>query len=196
MASRRFLRPIWTPLLLGAAKASSNFLTSSDIRRPIATADPKTAAQVQFSTSSRHAAPVGWTGRIWQIRNDYPKPTNMEPAVTVASHLPPGSRAAAEPEAPWLSLDFRSNPLAYCVVIKNYCWEGNVENGFVVQNNPIRDWYHAPWLHWGDEGREPLNGLTWERPKPIREISRTRNPQLQLWACGYYNRIGEGQLPQ
>ncbi|KUJ20860.1 uncharacterized protein LY89DRAFT_640748 [Mollisia scopiformis] len=72
----------------------------------------------------------------------------------------------------------------HCAVIKDYCFEGNVNNGFVVQKNPIRDWYHASWMHWSDNGREPVNGLTFERPVPPFELSKTQGRYLQSWACG------------
>lgn len=41
-------------------------------------------------------------------------------------------------EAPWLKVDFRKDPLRYIALIKEYCWEGNVNNGFVVQDNTVR----------------------------------------------------------
>ena len=28
------------------------------------------------------------------------------------------------------------------------------EHDWVLQKNPIGSWYHAPWLHWGRNGRE------------------------------------------
>lgn len=55
----------------------------------------------------------------------------------------------------------------------------------------IRDWYHAPWMHASVNGREPLNGLTFERPTPALELAETQNRILQTWACGYYNAAGK-----
>lgn len=45
-------------------------------------------------------------------------------------------------------------------------------------------------MHWGDHGREPINGLTYERSPPPFESSRTQARFLQTWACGYYNAAG------
>ena len=44
-----------------------------------------------------------------------------------------------------------------------YCLEGNTGIDFKVQNNTVRHWYHAPWLHYGANGREWHHGLTGER---------------------------------
>ena len=46
-------------------------------------------------------------------------------------------------EAPWLNIDFRSNPSMYIALIKEYCWEGNANNSFVVQNNTVREVYSS-----------------------------------------------------
>ncbi|KAF8425340.1 hypothetical protein EV426DRAFT_532203 [Tirmania nivea] len=114
------------------------------------------------------------------------------------------------PDAPWLEhgTDFRRFPAAYCALIKGYCLEGNVENDFVVQNNKaqrpplycvesffllmwqIRQWYHAPWMHWSKKGREPLNGLTSELATPPGVIAANQKRYIQNWACGFYNTPG------
>ena len=39
---------------------------------------------------------------------------------------------------PCSRIDFKVDPLAFCEAVKQYCWEGNVENRFVVQNNSVR----------------------------------------------------------
>jgi hypothetical protein len=46
-------------------------------------------------------------------------------------------------------------------------------------------------MHYSDNGREPLNGLTFERPVPTFEFARTQGIYLQNWACGYYNSPGQ-----
>jgi hypothetical protein len=38
-----------------------------------------------------------------------------------------------------MSIDFKTNPLMYCAIVKEYCWEGNSNHGFVVQRNTVRD---------------------------------------------------------
>ena len=50
-------------------------------------------------------------------------------------------------------------------------------------------------MHYGPNGREPINGLTYERATPPYEFSKSQKRYLQNWACGYYNLAGwlEGQ---
>ena len=33
--------------------------------------------------------------------------------------------------------------------VLHYAFEGNLEKDFRVQENAVRKWFHAPWLHWG-----------------------------------------------
>ena len=51
-------------------------------------------------------------------------------------------------------------------------------------------WFHAPWLHHKDSGREPLRGLTYERPTPPQELASSQTSWLQTWAIGFYNAPG------
>ncbi|KAG8693644.1 hypothetical protein FRC08_008989 [Ceratobasidium sp. 394] len=62
-----------------------------------------------------------------------------------------------------------------------------VQCDFEAHKCTTRDWYHAPWLHYGPTGREPLRGLTSERPVPPYELGRSQKNFVQFWACGYYN---------
>ncbi|KAG9000803.1 hypothetical protein FRB90_011740 [Tulasnella sp. 427] len=145
------------------------------------------AAKVQFNTSSNWPVPAGWTG--WKIRNDYPQPAPLKAAST------PGDALAlplpdVKVESPWLRHDFRKDPLGYAKVVKEYCWEGNRETDFVVQENLTRPWFHAPWMHASNSGREPLKGLTYERPIPRLELAKSQKSGLQVWAIGFYNAPG------
>lgn len=107
-----------------------------------------TPAEVQFNTSSVHPIPQGWTGSVWSIRNNYPM-SPPSPATTITKNgkevLPPLPGPGVpvrtgdpRDDAPWLDVDFRVNPLLYCTLVKAYCWEGNVSNSFVVQNNSVQ----------------------------------------------------------
>jgi len=126
----------------------------------------KAAALEQFNTSSQFPVPEGH--KPWQIRNDYPTTTGLI-------------------DAPWLDIDPANNPEQYMAVIKKYCLEGMVESDFVPQNNKIRNWYHAPWMHWESTGREPLRGLFYERPGPPKETSATQLRTSQTWVVEFYN---------
>src|ERR1044072_1136184 len=80
--------------------------------------------------------PAGWTGPVFKLSQDYP---DTMPAADVR---------------PWEKFDPRTQYLEYLNAVRDYGYEGNVEVNFVVQNNAVRKWYHAPWLHYGNNGRE------------------------------------------
>jgi hypothetical protein len=95
---------------------------------------------------------------------------------------------------PWASIDFKREPERYMGAVLMYCLEGNVDVDFKVQNNKLRNWYHAPWLH--DDGRETGNGreywhgLTRERASLPGEIHMKQDTELENWAIGFYNEPG------
>lgn len=163
-----------------------------------------TAAELQFNTSSKYTdkVPSGYTA--WQIRNDYPpgKPRGVAP----------GGPPAGTRDAPWVNIDPFKNTMRYMEVLKEYCFEGMTSVDFVPQKNTVRfspsrpkiciqvdaplgmqvrQWYHAPWMHYDDGGREPLHGLTAERFTPPRELSATQERTTQTWAVGFFNTVGE-----
>lgn len=45
-------------------------------------------------------------------------------------------------------------------------------------------------MNYGDNGREPLSGLTSERPTPKLELSDNQHRVLQAWAIGFFNSVG------
>ena len=191
-AVRRPLRVAGTAFSgLGLAAGGLNLSRRGEAYEP--------AAIEEFNKSYRYPAPVGWKGDVFKIRNDYPrlvKPT--EPNTAGVRVLPATGNRGKPPvvtdptrDAPWLQVDFKTSPEEYCRVIKEYCWVGNVENGFNVHKNKTRDWYHAPWMHDSPSGREPLHGLTFERPTPAFELSKTQEKQQQVWAIGFYNAAGK-----
>ena len=75
--------------------------------------------------------------------------------------------------------------------ILDYCFEGNVNNDFVPQKNSRRNWYHAPWMCQTAIGREPIHGLTFERPAPSGYLADTQQRVCQSWAVAMYNEEGE-----
>ncbi|KAG8897397.1 hypothetical protein FRC01_011354, partial [Tulasnella sp. 417] len=143
-------------------------------------------AAEQFHTSSQYPVPEGWEGDVFKINVDYPPPA---PNVAASGYegLPIPDTT---PSAPWTEIDFREKPLEYAMLVKEYCWEGNRSVDFVVQDNTVRPWYHAPWMHASANGREPLKGLTFERSIPQYEFARTQSSALQNWAIGFYNSPG------
>lgn len=164
-----------------------------------------TEAQVQFHTSSIHPTPVGFSP--WQIRNDYPTSDILKASLKAQKdgslpHAPsplipaPGLPGDFEGKnAPWLKVDYEKDPEQFAKIIREYCFDGNVEKDFRLNENTVRDWYHAPWMHYRDPNsncteREPINGFTFERATPAGEFAATQKDTLQNWAVGFYNATG------
>jgi len=90
-----------------------------------------------FRASSLWPVPRDYEGQSWTIRNEYPRRGSAQqqpPRGRVTS----GSSPDGPKDMPWSIVDFKDNPLAFCETIRQYCWEGNVENRFVVQKNRVR----------------------------------------------------------
>jgi len=124
------------------------------------------------------APPPGWDGPVFALSQDYP------------NELPPAE------ELPWQSIDFRTEPGRYLAQVLAYVLEGNLEVDWVVQENPVRSWYHAPWMQWGPNGREFLHGLTRERTSRPGELHANQTRCAQNWAVGIYNPPGGYVLGQ
>ncbi|MFT3880582.1 MAG: hypothetical protein QM703_13075 [Gemmatales bacterium] len=122
--------------------------------------------------------PAGWTGSKFLLSQAYP------PMLPAAETLP------------WAAIDFKTNPADYLAAVLSYCYEGNLEKDFVVQQNTVRPWYHAPWLHWGQNGREFVRGLTRERVSRPFELAATQNQSARNFAVGFYNARGAFSIGQ
>jgi hypothetical protein len=128
---------------------------------------------------ARDTPPPGWKGPVFRLSQDYP---------------------AAMPDAgdePWLQFDFRTQTVQYLNAVLGYALEGNVDVDFQGQDNAVRMWYHAPWLH-ADQatGREFIHGMTRERFSPPRDLAPTQTRTVQNWAVGMYNARGGFVLGQ
>ncbi len=125
---------------------------------------------------ARSPPPEGWEGPVFKLSQRYPR------------SLPRISNP------PWLRFDF-ANPAEapqYLNAVLNYCLQGNTATNFAdVSRNPVRKWYHAPWLHSGSAGREFIHGLTRERPSREGELGPLHvTDRVQNWAVGFYNSRG------
>ncbi len=116
--------------------------------------------------------PAGWNGPVFKLSQDYP---DTMPAADVR---------------PWEKFDPRTQYLEYLKSVLAYGYEGNIEVDFVVQNNAVRKWYHAPWLHYGDNGREFIHGMTRERHSRPKDLAPTQTSPWQNFAVGFYNAPG------
>ena len=91
---------------------------------------------------------------------------------------------------PWEAIDFRTDPELYLRRVLAYVLEGNVEVDWDVRRNAVRGWYHAPWMHAGRRGREPIRGLTLERRADPHDLHTDQSRRVNNWAVGFYNRPG------
>lgn len=126
---------------------------------------------VQFPDAAMPPVP-GWSGPVFRLSQEYP--TTPAPAEAY----------------PWLNHDFRTEWEAYLRSVLAYCMDGNAEVDWAGDRNPVRKWFHAPWLHYGRNGREFIHGLTHERVSEPFELSPTQTSRLQNWAVGLYNAPG------
>lgn len=95
-----------------------------------------------------------------------------------------------------LQIDFRTDPLAYVMAVRDYIFDGNIRGGsvdgdFIFQENTAGlDWYHVPWQHWGPLGREGHHGLTREGPLGAHTLAPSQNQTSSAYAVGFYNGPG------
>ena len=132
-------------------------------------------AQAAFP-DAHNPPPAGWTGPVFKLSQSYP------------STLPP-----TETSRPWTQFDFKNPTQApqYLQAVLSYCLEGNTSNNFAdVSQNPVRTWYHAPWLHSGASGREFIHGMTKERTSKVGELGQAQTQTHDNWAVGIYNPRG------
>ncbi|KAK9815901.1 hypothetical protein WJX72_011656 [[Myrmecia] bisecta] len=119
-----------------------------------------------------YSPPSGWTGPVFALSQDYP--TQLPPATSF----------------PWQTIDFKTLPKEYLQAVLDYCYEGSIDNSFVPQKNPVRKWFHAPWMHTGPNAREFVHGLTNERQSRPFELSDMQNTAHNNAAVGFYNDVG------
>jgi len=93
-----------------------------------------------FQTSSLWPIPPDYPGPAWKMRNDYPQRggDQQRSPLYLGGLMASGRPSGSPKDMPWSMVDFKAKPLAFCDIIKQYCWEGNVENRFVAQENRVR----------------------------------------------------------
>jgi len=92
---------------------------------------------------------------------------------------------------PWEQVDFRTEWRAYMAAVLSELQA----SGLAIQNNRIEmapgaEWWIAPWMDYGTNGREALLGLTKERGPDAGDLSPASTRGPQVWAIGFYNREG------
>ncbi len=124
--------------------------------------------------------PGTYTGRVFLLSQDYP-------------HVEPQPDAAVKKI---LAIDFKKDWRAYLMAVRDYVFEGNVghpggvENDFFLEDNKVRHWYHVPWQHWGETGREGYHGLTQEGPISVQMLAQQQYQTSHAYAVGFYNDLG------
>lgn len=133
-------------------------------------AEYEEAAEIQANTASR-----------------FPVPTGFEPGFSLSNEFP---ETVSSEVYSWNDIDFKSAPEEFMNALLAYVIEGNEEVDWRVGENATRTWYHAPWMHFGRRGREPIRGLTQERGSRPFELHPDQTDRTNNWAVGFYNSVG------
>ena len=92
----------------------------------------------------------------------------------------PKEKPANLPE--FLKIDFKKDPKAYILAVRDYAFEGNLPDWDPFKNK-VRQWYHIPWLHptsTGPDayppngGTEGFRGLIKEAPVSPQQLAPTQ----------------------
>lgn len=117
-------------------------------------------------------------GRVFKLSADFPKKMPTKDAALKAI----------------LAINFKTDWDKYLNAVKAYVFEGNAnkdyENGFFLEDNTKRAWFHVPWQHWGPTGREGFHGLTQEGPIGVKTLAQTQTSATHAYAVGFYNDLG------
>jgi hypothetical protein len=135
--------------------------------------DPGPAAQKPFPDFGFLPAPERYGGKVFRLSQNYPA-------------KPPD--AAKVPA--FFKTEFEKDWKKYLMQVRDYCFEGNLEADWRVERNTVRHWYHAPWQHYGPNGREGIHGLTKEAPVQPRQLAATQKDRGQTYAVGFFNEFG------
>ena len=95
----------------------------------------------------------------------------------------------------------KKNWLKYLIAVRDYCLEGNVDRKATPaaeinydddwqQESTFERWFHVPWQHWGDKGREGIHGMTREASTRAGQLGPTHVNIHETHAVAVYNRIG------
>jgi hypothetical protein len=166
------------------ADACSDGTTSSTGSAQPAAATAAPAAQVAPAAAPGPRTPFPDFGFL-------PPPSQYKGAVFKLSQDYPAAQPPASAMPPFMNVDFQKDWRNYMMQVRSYCFEGNVENDWRVENNRVRKWYHVPWQHYGPTGREGIHGLTKEAPVQVKQLAPTQTTTgHQTYAVGIFNEFG------
>jgi len=120
-----------------------------------------------------------YTGPVFVLSDEYPK---------TLPKLDAGTKKI-------LKMDYKNDSINYAIAVRDYIFEGNIRGGSVDRDfdlhlNSKREWFHAPWQHWGETGREGYHGLTKEGPIAAEVLDKTQTDASSAYAVGFYNAPG------
>lgn len=128
------------------------------------------AAEYKFPSFSPENGPTkNYVGKNFKLSQNYP---TTIPSIAM----------------PWKKIDFKKDPNAYALAIRDYAYAQNLKNGDWVTDES--KWFHAPYMHLGLEGREFVHGLTKERNSEPFVLHEKQKSTLQNWAVAAYNGPG------
>lgn len=141
--------------------------------------------QERFPDFGFLVSPGQYQGPVFQLSQNYP------PAKPDAAKLP--AFFGKLPKAPFTN-DFKLWR-DYMLAVRDYCFEGNTDIDFRVEKNKTRAWFHIPWQHYGDSGREGIHGLTKEAPVQPGQLAPGQGQpnatdHYQTYAVGFFNDFG------
>lgn len=88
------------------------------------------------------------------------------------------------------NIDYKTNWREYLLSVRDYCFEGNTNVDFRVENNKARNWYHMPFQHYSANGREGFHGLTKEAPVKAHQLAISQEYATSgAWAVGFFNDV-------
>lgn len=176
------------------------------VQRVLPTLTPgrtEVAASIARAASAAHVEPESMFGsgkgshRFPDFKLEY-RPTDAEypaPLFRLSQdypeELPPiddGARKILE--IPFNDNTSEENCKRYLLAVRDYCLEGNIEVDWQGQDNKVRHWYHVPWQHYGEKGREGIHGMTREATAKPRQLHPNQQGSYQTYAVAMYNDIG------
>ncbi len=131
-------------------------------------------AQTPFKDYGYKPPAREYEGTLFKLSQDYP------------DEMPDKDRIPA-----FFKTDFRKDWRKYMMQVRKYCFDGNTDVDWRVENNKVRRWYHMPWQDYGINGREGIHGLTQEAPLSPFQLSATEPyAKAVAHAVGFYNEFG------
>lgn len=110
--------------------------------------------------------------KMFSLSQDYPKtkpnPNSMAPFFNI----------------PW---EDRATFMDWIMAVREHCFEGMIDVDFIPQKNKVRDWYHMPFLHYGDLASEGFHGLAKEASISPYQLGPNQSKGGQTYAIGFYN---------